>query len=320
MSPEHQSGSVVLTPQAADGLVVRLLKQTMPFQVVSDACSRHRGPGETDSFRGGEIIYRTGDKADDVFIVVSGEVEHTLTERRGAGRAARASSAAAASSAGPPCCMPKSGCGSPRPTCVKSAEVIRINGEALMRPAEEGAGHRRRGDEPFRDDDHPRIRRPSADAALDTAGRSRDARRPIERTGPGQRTHADDVPHLALAAQSEAVPDVDRLRLVPRLLVPVCRGMEAAALSRHARHHRRWSRSGSARTRPTGCPSTRRSTTSTSCVSCGASGMAFLLATALGVPFGLFLGWSQDVPGIRVPRVRDACARFRSWPGCRSRS
>jgi NitT/TauT family transport system permease protein len=59
--------------------LVNLLKRAMPFQVVNDALlkqiallARHVG------FEKGQVIYEAGDPADDIFIVVSGQVEHVL--------------------------------------------------------------------------------------------------------------------------------------------------------------------------------------------------------------------------------------------------
>lgn len=64
--------------EARDALI-GLLKRTMPFQVVSDellariALLAHRA-----TYAKEETIYRAGDAADDIFIIVSGRVDHIL--------------------------------------------------------------------------------------------------------------------------------------------------------------------------------------------------------------------------------------------------
>jgi ABC-type nitrate/sulfonate/bicarbonate transport system permease component/CRP-like cAMP-binding protein len=59
--------------------LVTLLKRTMPFQIVSEALlAEIAGLARHDAFEPGRVIYRAGDPADDVYIVVSGRVEHRL--------------------------------------------------------------------------------------------------------------------------------------------------------------------------------------------------------------------------------------------------
>lgn len=59
--------------------LVTLLKRTMPFQIVSDALlAEIAGIARRDAYEGGQVVYRAGDLADDVYIVVSGRVEHRL--------------------------------------------------------------------------------------------------------------------------------------------------------------------------------------------------------------------------------------------------
>lgn len=56
-----------------------LLKQTMPFQVVSDRLLGSIARlGRRQTYGEGENIYRAGDRADDLFIVLSGQIRHTL--------------------------------------------------------------------------------------------------------------------------------------------------------------------------------------------------------------------------------------------------
>jgi NitT/TauT family transport system permease protein len=67
----------LVTPQTAE--VVRLLKATMPFQVVSEAMLESIArSAKRVVYERGDAIYHFGDKADDIYIVVSGRVQHTL--------------------------------------------------------------------------------------------------------------------------------------------------------------------------------------------------------------------------------------------------
>ena len=108
------------------------------------------------------------------------------------------------------------------------------------RAPQRGSGDGGGRDEPLRHHDHARIRRArrgGADCRART--RRRRMRRPrAPAAGPGDGTRADDVPDIALAAEPEAVPDAPRVRALPRLLVPVGRGVEAPAVSRDAGAHR----------------------------------------------------------------------------------
>lgn len=59
--------------------VVALLKRTMPFQVVSgDMLLAIAGLAKWKSYARGDVIYRVGDTADDIYVVSSGSVQHTL--------------------------------------------------------------------------------------------------------------------------------------------------------------------------------------------------------------------------------------------------
>src|SRR5438046_1147550 len=77
MSPELLSNKERFA-QDTDELI-RVLKQTMPFQVVSDALLGDIAAlARRVTYRAGELIYRVRDDADDLYVVVSGEVQHTL--------------------------------------------------------------------------------------------------------------------------------------------------------------------------------------------------------------------------------------------------
>jgi len=59
--------------------IALLLKRTMPFQVVGEAMLRKvAGLARPATYAKGAAIYNVGDKADDIFILVSGDVEHAL--------------------------------------------------------------------------------------------------------------------------------------------------------------------------------------------------------------------------------------------------
>jgi NitT/TauT family transport system permease protein len=71
-----------VTPSAE---VIRLLKQTMPFQVVSDAMLKSIALStKRESYHQGDVLYHFGEKADDIYIVVSGRVQHNLDTGGGA--------------------------------------------------------------------------------------------------------------------------------------------------------------------------------------------------------------------------------------------
>jgi NitT/TauT family transport system permease protein len=132
MSLESLSSSASYAADAGDALVVGLLKQTMPFQVVSEsmlnsiaAISKHA------SYGAGDLLYRAGDMADDIYVVVSGEIEHTLAVSVGVDQCSRLMRNgdvfgwAAVLGADKRVRLAST-------TCIRSAEVIRINGPELM--------------------------------------------------------------------------------------------------------------------------------------------------------------------------------------------
>ena len=59
--------------------MVEILKNTMPFQVVSNGMlQKIAALGRRTSYDKGVLIYDAGDQADDIYIIVSGKVEHAL--------------------------------------------------------------------------------------------------------------------------------------------------------------------------------------------------------------------------------------------------
>ena len=68
-----------------DPALVALLKRTMPFGTVSDeVMGRVAALARREVLGPGRMIYHAGDEADDIFIMVSGRVEHTFGPEAGA--------------------------------------------------------------------------------------------------------------------------------------------------------------------------------------------------------------------------------------------
>lgn len=69
----------------AVGDVVGLLKRAMPFQVMSiGMLERIAAAARPVSYAKGELIYERGERADDLYVIVSGQVEHILGPGAGA--------------------------------------------------------------------------------------------------------------------------------------------------------------------------------------------------------------------------------------------
>ncbi len=111
---------------------VGLLKSAMPFQVVSnemlEAIAR---AARRVSYKAGEVIYNRGDRADDLFVVVRGRVEHVLGPGAGATNLLRILGPGevfgwAALLKSQPYRLAKS-------TAVEDTECLAINGDALLR-------------------------------------------------------------------------------------------------------------------------------------------------------------------------------------------
>ena len=59
--------------------MIAILKRTMPFQVVGeDLLRKIAALGRLVSYDRGALIYNAGDTADDIYIIISGKVEHAL--------------------------------------------------------------------------------------------------------------------------------------------------------------------------------------------------------------------------------------------------
>ncbi len=113
-------------------VMMEIFKRTMPFQVVSDVMRRKIAAlGWQLSYQAGAVLYDAGDKADDIYIVVSGKIEHALEPGVNARRPVQILGAGdvfgwAALLNTYPARLAKA-------VCIEPAEVIRINGDELLR-------------------------------------------------------------------------------------------------------------------------------------------------------------------------------------------
>ena len=113
-------------------IMMDIFKRTMPFQVVSDVLRRKIAAlGRQVSYEAGAVLYDAGDKADDIYIIVSGKIEHALEPGVQARRPVKTLGAGdvfgwAALLNTYPARLAKA-------VCAEPAEVIRINGDSLLR-------------------------------------------------------------------------------------------------------------------------------------------------------------------------------------------
>ena len=109
-----------------------ILKQTMPFQVVDDALLRKVAAlGKPVSCAAGETIYDVGGKADDIYIVVSGQVEHELAPGAQARRPLKVLTAGDVF--GWAALLEKYPHRLAKAVCKEAALLVRINGNELLR-------------------------------------------------------------------------------------------------------------------------------------------------------------------------------------------
>ena len=113
-------------------IMMDIFKRTMPFQVVSDVLRRKIAAlGRQASYEAGAVLYDAGDKADDIYIIVSGKIEHALEPGVQARRPVQTLGAGdvfgwAALLNTFPARLAKA-------VCAEPAKVIRINGDSLLR-------------------------------------------------------------------------------------------------------------------------------------------------------------------------------------------
>ena len=109
-----------------------ILRQTMPFQVVGDELLRKVAAlGRPVSYAEGAVIYDVGDKADDIYIIVSGQIEHALEP--GAHARQPVKMLKTGDVFGWAALLQKYPQRLARAVCLTSAQVIRINGNELLR-------------------------------------------------------------------------------------------------------------------------------------------------------------------------------------------
>jgi NitT/TauT family transport system permease protein len=112
--------------------MVEILKKTMPFQVVSEVMLRQIGAlGRRVSYDSGTLIYDVGDIADDIYVIVSGKVEHTLEPGVNARRPAQM--LGEGDVFGWAALLAKYPHRLARAVCVEPTEIMRINGDDLLR-------------------------------------------------------------------------------------------------------------------------------------------------------------------------------------------
>jgi ABC-type nitrate/sulfonate/bicarbonate transport system permease component/CRP-like cAMP-binding protein len=112
--------------------MVEILKKTMPFQVVSDGMLRQIGAlGRRVSCDSGTLIYDVGDTADDIYIIVSGKVEHTLEPGVNARRPVQ--TLGEGDVFGWAALLAKYPHRLARAVCVEPTEIVRIKGDDLLR-------------------------------------------------------------------------------------------------------------------------------------------------------------------------------------------
>ena len=113
-------------------VMLDIFRHTMPFQVVSDAMLRKIAAlGWQVSHAQGAVLYDAGDKADDIYIIVSGKVEHALEPGVNARRPVQTLGPGdvfgwAALLEQYPARLAKA-------VCLEPTEIIRINGDELLR-------------------------------------------------------------------------------------------------------------------------------------------------------------------------------------------
>ncbi len=271
--------------------LVRLLRRAMPFQVVSEELLRAIARvARRVTYRAGEVIYHAHYNADDVYVVVSGEVQHSLTSEassRDPDRVLKGGDVFGWAALLPPDQRKRLATS----TAITPAEVIRINGEALLSL--------------FKEDPATGNVVMSRFATMITRefSVSSDAARLLEPTAPGRTPPGDEAAHatgltltmfrvsqwlksprpylmllgfalfLGFWYLSVEVLKLPRFRDMPGLTVVVKEWLSkdptyGLSIYTPEYYEHIW-------------------------VSIRRIGIAFLLATTLGVPLGLFLGWSK---------------------------
>jgi len=112
--------------------MIEILKRTMPFQVVGDEMlHRIAALGRRVSYDAGAPIYDVGDIADDLYIIVSGRVEHALEPGAQARRPLKV--LGPGDVFGWAALLEKFPQRLAKATCLDATEIVRINGDELLR-------------------------------------------------------------------------------------------------------------------------------------------------------------------------------------------
>ena len=113
-------------------MTLAILKRTMPFQVVSDGMlEKIAALGKRDVYEQGTVVYDVGDPTNDIFIIVAGKVEHALEPGVNAQRPVQL--LGPGDVFGWAALLEKSSHRLARAVCTERSEMIRINGDELMR-------------------------------------------------------------------------------------------------------------------------------------------------------------------------------------------
>ena len=112
--------------------MIEILKRTMPFQMISDdMLSKIAVLGRRVSYARGALVYDVGDKADDIYIIVSGTIEHALEPGAQARRPLR--TLGTGDVFGWAALLEKFPHRLAKAVCTQGAEIVRINGDELLR-------------------------------------------------------------------------------------------------------------------------------------------------------------------------------------------
>lgn len=112
--------------------MIGILKQTMPFQVVSETLLRKIAAASWQvGFAKGDVIYDAGDKADDVYIVVSGSVDHELIPGAQARRPAK--QLGKGDVFGWAALLEKTNTRLAKAVCAEDSVIVCVNGDELLR-------------------------------------------------------------------------------------------------------------------------------------------------------------------------------------------
>ena len=115
--------------------VLAILKRAMPFQVVSDVLLRKIAERSSrKTYAKGAVVYDAGDKADDVFVIVSGAVDHALEADVHAQSPQK--TLAAGDVFGWAALIEKFPSRMAKAVCVEPTELLCINGNDLLRTLE----------------------------------------------------------------------------------------------------------------------------------------------------------------------------------------